>query len=124
MKGFARILSLLVAIATMLSASGWSSGAAACQIPPGMEMVSGGSAAAPATRPPAHHPQQPHHKPARSDPAQGPADPRLDCAACVGVLPSFPSIAPRALMPFMAEADAFEPLSGIEPVVDPPPPRD
>ena len=121
MKALRRLLSVLVAIAAMLSAGAWSSSVAACQIPPGMEMVTAGATAAPAT--PSHHRQQPHHRPAKSQPEQGPAGPRLDCAACVGVLPNFPSVGPRELMPFMPVAETFEPLSGTDPALDPPPPR-
>lgn len=116
-------MSVLVAIAAMLSASAWSSSAVACQIPAGMDMVTAGPAAAPATAMPTHHRSQPHPRPAKSQPAQGPADPRLDCAACVGVLPNFPSVGPRELMPFMPVAETFEPLSGTDTAPDPPPPR-
>ncbi|NUR44824.1 MAG: hypothetical protein HOP91_01520 [Sphingomonas sp.] len=41
----------------------------------------------------------------------------------MAVLPSFPSMAPHELMPFMPEAQTFEPLFGIDPALDPPPPR-
>ena len=123
MRGLARILSLVVAAVAILSASGWSSGAVACQIPPGMEMVTGGASPPSPIAHKAMHHRQPASRPAKGDPPQGPADPRLDCAACVGVLPNFPSVGQRMLMPFMPEADLVDPLPGIQPTLEPPPPR-
>jgi hypothetical protein len=45
------------------------------------------------------------------------------CATCCAVLPPLARIAPRAL-PHLAPAQAgLQPLSGIDPGLDPPPPR-
>ncbi len=121
MKGLARLFSMFAAIAAMLSASAWSSGAAACQIPPGLEMITGGAPSNPDMR--THHHHKAKHRPVQSKPDQGPAGPRLDCAACVAVLPSFPAVGSQELMPLVPTAQTFKPLFGIDPLVDPPPPR-
>jgi len=131
MRGVRNIVSTLVAVVAMLMASAWSSTASACLFEStgnDANVVAGG----PATLSPsktAHHQlhQQHRHTIALrqkmpSSPG-GPPAPRLDCAACMAVLPNFPSMGPPELMPFMPNAEAFEPLSGIDPALDPPPPR-
>jgi hypothetical protein len=45
------------------------------------------------------------------------------CAACLAVLPSLTAAAPQPRLPFAAFASPFHPLSGIDPALDPPPPR-
>jgi hypothetical protein len=122
MKALANILATLVAVATILGASGWSSSASACMYD-GTASVAGGAAMAMPTDRAVH---QQHHAAASrkpSSPAPSPGGPRLDCAACVAVLPAFPSMGSHELMPFVPTEQAFEPLFGIAPAPDPPPPR-
>ena len=115
------ILATLLAIAVMLGASAWSSAASACLYENTMNVVGGAQAPVPATHlPHQQHRIAMHHQ---SPAPASPGGPRLDCAACIAVLPAFPAIGSRELMPFMAEAREFEPLPGIAPALDPPPPR-
>jgi hypothetical protein len=122
MRAVANILATLVAVLAILGASGWSSSASACMYDGTANVVGGASMAMPAHR--AVH-QQHHaassHKPA--SPASAPGGVRLDCAACVAVLPAFPSMGSHELMPFVPAEQSFEPLSGVAPALDPPPPR-
>ena len=125
MTGLRKILFALLAILGMLSAPGWTSAAAGCQV-----AASSRDSIAMSMPMPAHHQQ---HSMAASNsrqapvkkPAQTPApgDPRLACSACVGVLPPFPSMGRQELMPLVPIAEAFQPLSGFDPAIDPPPPR-
>ena len=115
MRSARNILPTLLAILAMISASAWSSASAACQI-------ATTSSEDMAMAMPAHHQ---HHRiaaqPRQHQPSQ--SDPRLDCAACVGVLPPFPSMERQELMPLMRVAEGLQPLSGVHPAIDPPPPR-
>ena len=126
MRTVTNILSILVAAAAMLSASLWSSAASACLFDATSNVVGGSPMAMPAHHM-AHksnHPAAITHKVPTSTPTPGGSSgPRLDCAACMAVLPNFPSMAPHELMPFMPQAQTFEPLFGIDPALDPPPPR-
>jgi hypothetical protein len=45
------------------------------------------------------------------------------CAACLAVLPSLAAAAPQPRLPFAVFASPFHALSGIDPALDPPPPR-
>jgi hypothetical protein len=45
------------------------------------------------------------------------------CVTCFAVLPSRARIAPRALTHFAPAQVSLQPLSGIDPGLDPPPPR-
>ena len=126
MRSVKNTLSILVALAAILSASLWSSAGSACLFDATPNVVGGSSM----TMPPHHmahksiHPAAITHKAPTSAPAPGsPGGPRLDCAACMAVLPNFPSMAPHELMPFVPQAQTFEPLFGIDPALDPPPPR-
>jgi hypothetical protein len=119
-------ISVLVASLAILTASGWSGPASACLYDGTSNVVGGAPMAMPA-----HHWQQQHrsalnHQPTPAPaqtPASSPGGPRLDCAGCIAVLPAFPMIGSHELMPFGPTADTFEPLSGIDPAIDPPPPR-
>ena len=125
MRSVKNILSILVALAAILSASLWSSAASACLFDSTPNVVGGSSMAMPAQHAghKSHHAAVNNKVPAPAQGPNGPAGPRLDCAACMAVLPNFPSMAPHELMPFMPEAQTFEPLFGIDPALDPPPPR-
>lgn len=125
MRSVKNILLSLVALAVILSASLWSSAASACLFDATPSVVGGSSMAVPAQHAAHkwHHAVANQKAPLPAQSAGGPAGPRLDCAACMAVLPNFPSMAPHELMPFMPEAQTFEPLFGIDPVLDPPPPR-
>lgn len=117
------ILATLLAIAVMLGTSAWSSASSACLYESTMTVVGGASTAMPL---PLHHPQHQQHRIAAHRQLPGPESPggpRLDCAACIAVLPAFPAIGSRELMPFMPEGQEFESLPGIAPALDPPPPR-
>lgn len=123
MRSARNILSILVALTAILSPSLWSSAASACLFDSTANVVGGSSMAMSA-----HHAAHRSHVAAVSHKAPAPspggqAGPRLDCAACMAVLPNFPSMGPHELMPFMPEAQTFEPLFGIDPALDPPPPR-
>ena len=53
-----------------------------------------------------------------------PADHALAaCPACLAVLASPADAGPHRLLPFAPFAETFQPLSGIDPALDPPPPR-
>jgi hypothetical protein len=55
--------------------------------------------------------------------APSPAGPEISCAACIGILPSL-SLAERHVVTPAAQFDGqHRPLSGIDPAIDPPPPR-
>jgi hypothetical protein len=45
------------------------------------------------------------------------------CALCLAVLPSLPPIRLRAALPAALSVSPFRPLLGIDPTLDPPPPR-
>ena len=122
MRGVRKFLATLVAIVAMLSAPGWSSAASACMYEGTMNVVAGAPMTTPHVSHHKHRAARPQ-KEAPPAPAPGPETPRLDCAACMAVLPDFPSVGSRELMPFMPTAQTFKPLSGIEPLLDPPPPR-
>lgn len=120
MRGLHTILFALLAIVAMLTASAWSSDASACMYDGASNIVGGASMAMPA-----HHAAHQQHRVAasRHPSAPSPGGPRLDCAACVAVLPAFPSMGSHELMPFAPTEQTFEPLSGVAPALDPPPPR-
>jgi hypothetical protein len=46
-----------------------------------------------------------------------------NCPACLGVLPSLPVVEPRVLPPVAQFASQPHTLLGIDPALDPPPPR-
>ena len=46
-----------------------------------------------------------------------------NCPACLGVLPLLPAIEPHVLLPAAVVAGQPLALSGIDPALDPPPPR-
>lgn len=97
-------LSVLVAIAAMLSALGWSNQAlASCPMD------------APAMSGHAMH----HH----GAPAPAKADVGPNCAACLAVLPVPGIVGAEALTPFPPDPAQLNSLSGIDPALDPPPPR-
>ena len=125
MRSVKNILLSLVALVAILSASLWSSAASACLFDATPSVVGGTSMAMPAQHAAhkTHHAAATQKAPAPAPGPYGPGGPRLDCAACMAVLPNFPSMAPHELMPFMPEAQTFEPLFGIDPTLDPPPPR-
>ena len=52
-----------------------------------------------------------------------PAHQQLPCAACLAVLPALPAVGLPAVLPGAAAATLLSALSGIEPALDPPPPR-
>lgn len=107
MTGVRHLLSVLLAVAAILSASEWSSASPACPIDTARQTMAM----------PGHH----HHMSSQPGPAS--TDPRTDCAACLAVLGSLPSVEPHEFLPFAPFAQAFRPLSGIDPALDPPPPR-
>jgi len=107
MTGVLHRLFALLAMVGLFSALAFSADAFACPYRP-----------APAMQTMMHHP---HH--GSSPQPQAPMNPRLDCAACIAVLPPLPTVGPQALMPFAPIAQIFQPLSGMDPGLDPPPPR-
>ncbi len=122
MHGMTTFIRTLLAMAAMLSVSAWSGAAASCRV----DAAAIGNMAKHAARafPDNSCDQHRQHRAAiagRKAPA--PAGPRLDCAACVGILTPFPSMERQELMPFVPFAQSFEPPSGIRPSIDPPPPR-
>jgi hypothetical protein len=125
MRNARNLLCTLLAAFAMFSLPAWNSPASACLYDSVMNVVGGAWSpmAAHHMQSQQHHMASRHQEPAPSSGSGGTAAPRMDCAACVAVLPAFPSVGSHELMPFMPMAQSFEPLSGIEPVLDPPPPR-
>jgi len=99
-------LSVLIAIAALLSTLGWNSQAiAACPMDAPAMTMSG-------------HPMQHHGNQAPAKMDVGP-----NCAACLAVLPALApagAAPPPPFEPFLTELSA---LSSVDPVLDPPPPR-
>jgi hypothetical protein len=125
MRGVRNILPTLLAVLAMLSASAWSGPASACLSDSATNVVGGAPSAMPShqSQHQQHHMALRHRAPAPASGPGGSAAPRMDCAACIAVLPPFPSVGSHDLMPFMRTAQSFEPLFGIVPALDPPPPR-
>jgi len=107
MTGVRNILSAFLAFAAILSFSAWdNSASAACPVETAMAMSG-------------HH----QHHPMGGRQAPAAADQRMDCAACIAVLPPLPAAEPQALRPVAHLLQICQPLSGIDPALDPPPPR-
>jgi hypothetical protein len=105
-----RILLSLLAVLGLMSTLGWNATAMACPL-------DNAPTAASAT-----HRHGCSHAPAPSR-SQLPAQPGQLCAACIAVLPRPMQIASAAPAPAAPAASRLHPLSGIDPALDPPPPR-
>ena len=106
MVGVRHALLVVLAVIGLVTALSVSSAAVACP-------------AAPTAAPVHHHGACGHSVPA-SQPNQPPP---MFCAACIAVLPSLPTAEPQVLRPFTSYASNLQSLSGIDPALDPPPPR-
>lgn len=114
MRRVPNIKSALLACAAILSASAWSGAADACRIPAVMatempnatEIVPHQQRRAPATR-------EAHPAPSHAATPKTAVGPRLDCRACIGMMPPLNS---QDLMPLVPFA---EPILRIHPI-DPP----
>lgn len=98
-------LLVMLAILGLLSALSVSSAAVACPY-------------APAALPAQHHGGCGHDAPASQPNQSAPL-----CAACIAVLPSLATPGPQKPAPFSPFAARLQSLSGIDPALDPPPPR-
>ena len=99
-------LSVLIAIAALLSTLGWSSQAiAACPMDSPAMAMNGHSM----------------HRHGGETPAGTDVGP--NCAACLAVLPAPAPAGVAPLPPFAQFLTALSPLSGVDPALDPPPPR-
>jgi len=99
-------LSVLIAVAALLSTLGWNSQAIAACPMEGPAMAMSG------------HKMHYHRGPAPATADVGP-----NCAACLAVLPALAPVgaaAPAPFQPFLAVLNA---LSSVDPALDPPPPR-
>src|SRR3954452_2485889 len=96
------MLIALLAVIGLLTVPGTTAGAACPQ-------------SAPAAMPMMHHMQ--HGQPAPMNHEQ------QACPACLAVMPSLPPVAPFILSPLPLISGSFQSLAGIDPGLDPPPPR-
>jgi len=110
MPRFRRMLLSLLAVVGLLSTLGWNATAMACPL----DSV---TAAAPV----AHNHGCAHATPPAKP--QLPSHPWQLCAACIAVLPRPMQIASNAPLPAAPHLSHFQSLSGIDPALDPPPPR-
>jgi len=96
-------LTVLLALAALVSTLGWSNPSlAAC--PMDMPMAMAG-----------HH----HH----GSPKPATTEIGSNCAACIAVLPMLAPLGTATPPPFLPFAFQLNSLSGIDPALDPPPPR-
>jgi hypothetical protein len=103
MPGVRHAVLVILAVFGLLTTIAWAGAAAACPAEPSVST-------------PMHH---------HNGCEQGvPTDHSVQlCAVCLAVLPS-PAVAQtHAVLPFTPVASRLEPLSGIDPALDPPPPR-
>jgi hypothetical protein len=103
------LLSLL-AVLGLMSMLGWNATAMACPL----DSVAATAAAA--------HSHGCNHSPAPAKP-QIPGHPIQLCAACIAVLPRPMQIAANVPPPAAPATPRLQPLSGVDPGLDPPPPR-
>jgi len=108
MIGVRHVLSVLLAIFALFTALAWTSEALAC---PASTMVT-------ASAPVMHH-----HADGCPKPAPVSHREQICGPVCLVVLPALPAIAPQAALPFAAFLTELQPLAGIDPALDPPPPR-
>jgi hypothetical protein len=106
MPRFRRMLLSLLAVIGLMSTLGWNATAMACPLDTIARAHSDGCGHAPT--------------PAKS---QLPSHAVQLCAACIGVLPHPMQIATTAPLPSAPAVSRLQPLSGIDPGLDPPPPR-
>lgn len=105
-------LSALVALAALLSALGWSNSAlAACPMDAPVQAHMSAMAG---------HAMN-HHR--RGNPPPAKADVAANCAACLAVLPALAAALAQPAGPFLPLLFELSPLAGIDPALDPPPPR-
>jgi len=105
MAGARHLLLVLLAVAGLVSALSVSSAAIACP-------------SAPLVAPAPHHGGCGH-----SAPASQPSPSTPLCAACIAVLPPLPTAERQRIAPFTPYATTLHSLSGVDPALDPPPPR-
>src|SRR5262249_33654722 len=106
MTGVLKRMWVLILVAGLLATLGWSAEALACPLDEAI--------AAPASAP-SHDDGCMPQAPAREAPAP--------CAVCLAVLPALPAIAAHAPPPFAPFVAQLKALHGIDPALDPPPPR-
>jgi len=104
------LLSLL-AVVGLLSTLGWNATAMACPIDTARAAASAAQG------------DGCGHAPAPSK-SQPPANSVQLCAACIAVLPRPMQIAANEAPPVAPSISTLQPLSGVDPGLDPPPPRD
>lgn len=103
MPGVRHALLVIVAVLGLLTTNGWAGAAAACPAEPAVQMPMQHDAGCKRGVPADHSVQL--------------------CAVCLAVLPAPAAVGARAPLLFIPVAAQLEPLSGINPALDPPPPR-
>lgn len=117
MIGVPKILTITAAGSAMLAGPLWSSSAAACAIPATMSVeMPNATEIVPRQKVQAPRIQQKHRTAANRAAPPPAAGPKLNCAACIGMMPAFES---HELMPFMPMAESFT-LHVIDAPADPP----
>ena len=118
MIGVPKTLAITAASSAILAAAGWSSGAAACAIPATMQVeMPNATEIVPRQKMQAPRIQQKHRTATSRAGASPAAGHKLNCAACIGMMPAFES---RELMPFMPMAEESFRIHVIDDPADPP----
>lgn len=104
------ILLSLLAVLGLLTALGWTGVALAC---PSNSVVSA----------PAMHDDGCGHASTPAKPRSANHDGQICASLCFGVLPQLPEVKAHPALAYAPPHSRFQPLSGIDPGLDPPPPR-
>ena len=118
MIGVPKILAVTAASSAILAAAVWNSGAAACAIPTTMSVeMPNATEIVPRQKVQAPRIQQRHRATTSRAGAAPAAGPKLNCAACIGMMPAFES---HELMPFVPLAEGSFRLRVIDAPADQP----
>ena len=111
-----KFLAITTAGSAILAAAAWSSGAPACAIPATMSVeMPNATEIVPRQKMQAPRVQQKHRTSANRAATPPTAGPKLNCTACIGLMPAFES---HELMPFMPMAETSFRLHVIVPPPD------
>ena len=118
MIGVPKILAVTAASSAILAAAAWSSGAAGCAIPTTMSVeMPNATEIVPRQQVQGPRIQQKHRVTTSRAGAPPAAGPKLNCAACIGMMPAFES---HELMPFVPMAEGSFRLHVIDAPADQP----